>query len=233
DPVESQEGILVLSLSGECPADKYETVKKLFLNLTWMMFHLGGVGQGARRPCYSRNSRDRAPWWRGSTLIPKTQDHFWDLPESAGEFQGLFRKRLGNYFAAIQLLLGNAIKPQNPRAAGNVTEENWTEAVDANCRIVVCSGNSHSNKPYALAVLHRLGHQKEGGYNKFLCGVANQKEVIPSPVWIANLGNYQVVTVFGATQDPRCQYLQELEKDAIDDGFRQIWPFRSIWSNVH
>ncbi|MEN9208667.1 MAG: RAMP superfamily CRISPR-associated protein [Thermostichus sp. DG02_2_bins_29] len=222
DLVGRQEGILVLSLSGECPADKYETAKTLFLNLTWMMFHLGGVGQGARRPCYSHKDRPKAPWCRGSTLIPKTQDYFWGLPESAREFQGLFCERLRNYFAAMQLLLGNAIDAQNPRAAGNVTREKWTEAVDANCRIVVCSGESDSNKPYALSVLHQLGYQGEGRYDKFLCGVV-QGGAVPSPVWISDLDDYQVVTVFGATESPRREYLQKLEEGRCI----QIWPLKS------
>ncbi|MFS8902055.1 RAMP superfamily CRISPR-associated protein [Synechococcus sp. H60.2] len=223
-PAGRQEGILVLSLSGECQnyasQEDQEAAKKLFANLTWMMFHLGGVGQGARRPCYSRQNRERAPWWRGSTLIPRSEDAFWELPESVTEFQKLFQKRLENFFAALKTLTKQAINPNSPRSVGQVDRDKWPQAVDANCQIVVCSGEEEFNKPYALATLHRLGRQGEGRYDKFLCGGVQ----VPSPVWIADLGDYQVVTVFGATADPRKMYLDELKGSA--DGFGVIWPLR-------
>jgi CRISPR-associated protein Cmr6 len=226
-PAGQQEGILILSLSEECynhaSKENQKAVQKLFRNLTWMLFHLGGIGQGARRPCYSRQDRGRAPWWRGSTLIPNLEDSFWDLPESVEEFQKLFQERLQGFFEALQVLTGQAIDPSNPRSFGQVSREKWPEAVDAHCRIVVCSGEEDSSKPYALATLHRLGRQGEGRYDKFLCGGV-QGGVVPSPVWIADLDDYQVVTVFGATANPRKTYLENLERVAV--GFAQIWPFR-------
>jgi CRISPR-associated protein Cmr6 len=223
-PAGRQEGILILSLSEECQnyasKEKQEAVQKLFRNLTWMLFHLGGIGQGARRPCYSRQNRG-APWWRGSTLIPNSEDSFWNLPESVEEFQKLFQKRLRGFFEALQVLTGQAIDPSNPRSFGQVSKEKWPEAVDAHCRILVCSGEGDSSKPYALATLHRLGRQGEGRYDKFLCGGV-QGGVVPSPVWIADLDDYQVVTVFGATANPRKRYLENLRSG----GFAQIWPFQ-------
>jgi CRISPR-associated protein Cmr6 len=219
-----QKGILVLSFSSECQnyasQAEQEAVKRLFTNLTWMMFHLGGVGQGARRPCYSRQDRDRPPWWRGSTLIPNLEDSFWNLPESVEEFQKLFQKRLRGFFEALQVLTGQAIDPRNPRSFGQVSREKWPEAVDAHCRIVVCSGPEEFNKPYALAVLHKVGKIAPGKYDKFLCGDTGTR----SPVWIADLDDYQVVTVFGATANPRKTYLENLERRAV--GFAQIWPFQ-------
>ncbi|MEN9279609.1 MAG: hypothetical protein Q6I77_02185, partial [Gloeomargarita sp. DG_1_4_bins_134] len=83
-------------------------------------------------------------------------------------------------------------------------------------------GESDRNKPYALSVLHQLGYQGEGRYDKFLCGVV-QGGAVPSPVWIADFDGYELVTVFGATQDPRRQYLEKLKEKAKD--FMQIWPF--------
>jgi CRISPR-associated protein Cmr6 len=222
-----QEGILVLSFSSECQnyasQAEQEAVKRLFTNLTWMMFHLGGVGQGARRPCYSRQDRGRAPWWRGSTLIPESEDSFWDLPESVAEFQKLFQRRLVDFFAALGALSEQALDPRNPCSFDQVARERWPQAVDRNCQIVVCSGKEEFKKPYALAILHQLGRQGEGRYDKFLCGGV-QGGVVPSPVWIANLDDYQVVTVFGATANPRKRYLENLERGAV--GFAQIWPFR-------
>lgn len=223
DPVGEQSGILVLSFSEECPVEKREAVKKLLINLTWIMFHLGGVGQGARRPCYSRENRQRAPWWRGSTLIPENEDDFWDLPESVGQFQKLFQNRLRNFFEALELVSGQTIPLTQPRMAGQVSQRDWIEAIDGNCRVVVCSGDEDSGKPYALATLHRLGRRGEGQYDRFLCGGV-QGGVVPSPVWIADLGDYQVVTVFGATQDPRRKFLQSLQTES--DSYAQIWPMQ-------
>ncbi|MFS8776643.1 RAMP superfamily CRISPR-associated protein [Synechococcus sp. W65.1] len=222
-----QEGILVLSFSSECQnyasQAEQEAVKRLFTNLTWMMFHLGGVGQGARRPCYSRQDRDRPPWWRGSTLIPKSESPFWELPGSVVEFQKLFQKRLGSFFEALKTLTQQAINPNSPQSFGRVDRDKWPEAVDANRKIVVCSGREDSDKPYALATLHRLGRRGEGQYDRFLCGGV-QGGAVPSPVWIADLDDYQVVTVFGATVDPRRKYLDELKRGA--DDFQVIWPLR-------
>ncbi|MCS7227092.1 MAG: RAMP superfamily CRISPR-associated protein, partial [Gloeomargarita sp. SKYB31] len=126
DPVGQQSGTLVLSLSEECEDSKKEAAQKLFRNLTWLMFHLGGVGQGARRPCYSRRNRDRAPWWRGSQLIPGSQDKFWELPDTAREFAQLMRHRIREFFTALQQVSGrNDINPERPRRCGQVTAQHW------------------------------------------------------------------------------------------------------------
>jgi CRISPR-associated protein Cmr6 len=85
------------------------------------MFHLGGVGQGARRPCYSRQDRDRPPWWRGSTLIPKSEIPFGSCQESVAEFQKLFQKRLGSFFEALKTLTEQAINPRQPTVLAKLT----------------------------------------------------------------------------------------------------------------
>jgi CRISPR-associated protein Cmr6 len=94
DQCGEQEGILTLNYSPGIPQDNQDNLQKLIKNLTWLMFHLGGIGQGARRPCYSRKTRPYAPWWRGSTLIPDSKDSFWELPETTHHFQKLFRQRI-------------------------------------------------------------------------------------------------------------------------------------------
>lgn len=222
DDCGAQEGIFTIAYSPEAPASQHSSLKKLFETLTWMMFHLGGIGQGARRPCYSRQNRPNAPWWRGSTLYPETPGNFWRLPDSPQEFQRLFRQRLGDFYAALGQLKGSTINWNRPITVGTVNASNWTEAVDANCCIVVCSGNADFNKPYALAVLHSQDLKVGGNYNGNLCGKVTGG-VKPSPVWIADLDKYQVVTVFGATQDPRRQFLQKLKDQA--QSHAQIWPF--------
>jgi CRISPR-associated protein Cmr6 len=218
DPVGQQSGTLVLSLSDQCPDEQKESSRKLFLHLAWLMFHLGGVGQGARRPCYSRRNRDRAPWWRGSTLIPRTRDTFWELPESAREFAELLRRRIKNFFEAVTAVTGQRINLQQPRVCTQPSQQRWIEAVDAHCRILITQGDAEGNKPYALEQLHRMGRRGEN-YDRFLCGGVG-REVIPSPVWIADFDGYEAVTVFGATANPRQQFVDELRRQ----GAIQIFP---------
>lgn len=208
-----QSGNLIFSYSSEAPPYQKDAIKKLFMNLTWMMFHLGGVGQGARRPCYSRQERNHPtpPWWRGSTLIPRNNHRFWELPRTIPEFQQLFRKRLQGFYSALQQLTNYNINYQQLRTVSQVQPDEWSQAVDNNCRIVVCAGDIKNNKPYALAVLHE--HFRN---NINVCGEGGT----PSPVWIADLDDYQVVTVFGVTpnDNPRNQYLRQLH-------YLQIFPF--------
>ncbi len=203
--------MLILGLSSEIKSEE-KTVKLLIENLTWMMFQLGGIGQGARRPCYSRQTRERAPWFRGSTFIAG-EESFWEIPEDIKQFRNLFCQKLSRFYSALGELTGKNIDPKSPLNTGNVTKENWQEAVDQNCQIVVCSGKSQSNKPFALDVLHSDQFKFRGDYDGFLCGKVHG-EVKPSPVWIADLDDFQVVTVFGATADPRRKYFKELRDQA-------------------
>lgn len=208
DDCGEQQGILTLSFSPAAPQSQQNALKKLSQNLTWLMFHLGGIGQGARRPCYSRKSRQYAPWWRGSTLIPQSDESFWDLPETAKEFHQVFQQRLRDFYTALQVLDSNC-NYRSLKTCGVVSHDKWTEAIDTNCRIVVCAGEADFGKPYALAVLHRGDFKIRENYDGNLCGKVG-REVKPSPVWIADLDDYQVVTVFGASADPRKKYLETL-----------------------
>ncbi|MDH6060187.1 hypothetical protein NWP17_07010 [Chrysosporum bergii ANA360D] len=63
---------------------------------------------------------------------------------------------------------------------------------------------------YGLAILHSQELKFRGNYDGDLCGKV-VREVKPSPVWIADLDDYQVVTVFGANENPRKKYLQNLQ----------------------
>ena len=228
DDCGEQEGILGLYYSSEIPQDKQVALKQLAKNLTWLMFNLGGIGQGARRPCYSRENRQAAPWWRGSTLIPESDDSFWKLPINPQEFQQLFQKRLREFYAAL-VNLGAEFNYKSLKTVGTVSSDRWTEAIDANCRIVVCAGTEDFGKPYALAVLHSEGLkiQDRQGYKNYdpdLCGKVGRPPIKPSPVWIADLEHeYQVVTVFGATQKPRAKYLEELRRTS-GQNYVQLFP---------
>ncbi len=237
DPCGKQEGILSLHYSPQTPINQREQVKTLLSNLTWMMFHLGGIGQGARRPCYSRKTQDRAPWYRGSTLFPEDNDEFWQLPDEAKDFQKLFQQRLQGFYTALGQITKQQVNPTQPLALQPVSSHAWREAVARNCRIVVVanSPSKNSNKPYALDVLHKQFHELEKQRftdAKSLCGGVRRdsysqnnnqvnRDVTPSPIWVADLDEYQVVTVFGATENPRKNYLQSLGNSA-----EQIWPFR-------
>lgn len=220
DPCGDQEGILTLAYSSAAPEADQDAIADLFRNLTWLMFHLGGIGQGARRPCYSRENRQYAPWYRGSTLFIDSDDPFWILPPNPKEFQPLFQQRLQNFYTALSKL-GARVNHRSLKTVGSASRDRWVEAVDANCCIFVCAGEQDFGKPYALAVLHsRELKTQDGKYDGNLCGKTSK----PSPVWIADLGYYQVVTVFGATQEPRKKYLQQLRNRTTPQNYIQIFP---------
>ena len=222
-----QAGILQLTYSPQIPtgtASRSDNAD-LLTALTWMMFHLGGVGQGARRPCYSRQNRTRAPWWRGSTLLPDESSQFWQLPDTVPEFQLLFQQRLQDFYSALKRILQPEQQLRPLQTVGLVSKEKWFEAVDSECHIVVCGGTSNSEKPYALSVLHHQDFKLNGDYDGNLCGQVHNG-VKPSPVWICDLNAYQVVTIFGATHNPRKKYLAALKARTDASNFRSIFPLQ-------
>ncbi len=212
DAFGEQSGILTLNYSPEIPQSQKQNLEKLIKNLTWLMFHLGGIGQGARRPLYSRKDRNppRPPWYRGCNLITESDDNFWTLPDNTKQFQELFKTKIRNFYEALQTL-GVNFNSRQLRTCGIVRNNQWTEAIDANCRIFVCSGDETFGKSYALSVLHSDELKFHNNYDGNLCGKTQGNQVIPSPVWIADLGSYQVVTVFGANENPRRKYLETLQ----------------------
>lgn len=242
DPNGEQAGTLILGYSTEIPNEQRETVAHLLKSLTWMMFHLGGIGQGARRPLYSRHNRPAAPWWRGCGLVAESEDEFWALPDSVDEFRILFQQRLRSFYKVLGDLTLTRINRQSLLVLGTVRHDHWHEAIDRHCKIIVCLGEEDFGKPYALSVLHddsfkmtktdRSGKpilkdgKEERKYDPDLCGTTEGRivKVKPSPVWIANLGNYQVVTVFGADQNPRKEYLKKLRDRTSTTNFAQIFP---------
>jgi len=214
-----QSGILTLTYSSETAVNQQETIKKLMKNLTWMMLNLGGIGQGARRPQHKRNNN---PWRRGSTFFIDSKDTFWKTGDTAREFHGKFREKLTTFYSALNKLSNKQINHQRPRNNGQVTRTDWQEAIDINCRIIVCSGNEKFNKPYALATLHSEPLKRNRDYDGDLCGKV-RGGAKASPVWLTDGGDYQVVTVFGATQNPRLKFLQTLKDNATQ--YHQIFPF--------
>ncbi|WP_258004788.1 RAMP superfamily CRISPR-associated protein [Cylindrospermopsis raciborskii] len=195
------------SQSQNLPENRQQALSLLLYNLTWLMFRLGGVGQGARRPCYKRSSN---PYWRGSTLIPPdTTGEFWNLPDTILKFQELFRTRLKEFYRGLRTF--SLIEfDYNELKTVQTTSREWIESVDKNCQIFVCEGKQSGNKCFALSVLHGPSFYKK----EKVCG----KSSIPSPVWIRQLNyvtgiDYQVITVFGATTGLRRDFVQQLTKD--------------------
>lgn len=210
-----------LSMLNETNKEKYEALGSLLKTLTWLMFHLGGVGQGARRPCYERTS-DYPPYWRGANLFPdlKGKDKFWYLPNKISEFQKLFKERLQTFYQSLSKFSTATINTNSLLSVH--TNNNWFEAVDSNCQIVVCSGESSGNKGFALSVLHSSNLKRTGkkglDYDPEICGGV-QPDPIPSPVWIRELNygaeiDFHVVTVFGAKTGKRQEFLDKLKGKA-------------------
>jgi CRISPR-associated protein Cmr6 len=201
--------------------EKRKALSMLLRTLTWIMFNLGGVGQGARRPCYQRNSN---PYWRGATLIPDPDgtDRFWNLPTTSLRFQELFQEHLETFYCSLgdfaQLEIDfNQLQTVNAQSG-------WAEAVDSNCQIFVCQGQARGNKGFALSVLHNSDFYRV----REVCGGVNPS--IPSPIWIRQLNyiegiDYQIVTVLGATTGKRREFVEELNNRA--DDCLQIFPIRN------
>ncbi|MGL4502462.1 MAG: type III-B CRISPR module RAMP protein Cmr6, partial [Planktothrix sp.] len=208
-----QSGILNLSISTIVPLEHQKSMEELFNNLTWLMFHLGGVGQGARRPQYSRKNRSNPPWYRGTNLriervVPEEDQ--WQLPSTLQEFKQIFHLQLRGFYQNLAKLTQTRFSPQSPLPISG----QFIEVIGKDCTIVVCRLNTAtSNKPFALDVLHRLAHQGNGKYDPQLCGDANRN---PSPIWIANFPNYQVVTVFQSSQAKRKNFLANLRQEATE-----------------
>lgn len=234
-----QTGMLTLSLSSAIPSDlaKRNNTEELLENLTWLMFHLGGVGQGARRPRYSRKNRGhnlRRPYYRGSNLVldsedTEKEDSFGYLPENIEDFQDKFRKKIKGFYSALEKITQDSPishNIQHPLEFDQPTDSKWYEAVDKHCVIVVCDGKGSNNKSYALSILHSdefkiRNREGELDYDPNLCG----KTAKPSPVWIRDLlDDYQVVTVFGATVNPRLSYLKELKGKSHQNSYFPIFP---------
>ncbi|NER31577.1 MAG: type III-B CRISPR module RAMP protein Cmr6 [Symploca sp. SIO1C4] len=228
-PCLQQQGTLKLSYSRQAPITqgKRDIIKNLLVNLTWLMFHLGGVGQGARRPLYSRKNRTdpKPPYYRGTRLKTKEEDLFWNLPNTPLEFKSRFQERLEHFCAALATLSDNQINPRSLLPVEALAREEWREAVDSNCKIIACCGEQQFDKPHALALLHSkelktTNRKGEIIYDPQLCGHAGDR----SPVWITDLGNYQVVTVFGTQHHKRQQFLQLLQERTNPENYHPIFP---------
>jgi CRISPR-associated protein Cmr6 len=199
-----QSGTLILRYSNSAPVELHDTIYKLCRYLTWLFFNLGGVGQGARRPLHQRSS---FPECRGSRLQIANEQF---QPSTFNE--SLFQKSFKEFYLA----LGNLVFGNDPTRQINyksliklsVDRVSFTEAIDDNCCILICKGESGTNKPYALNILHSQESKHSAAYYE-LCGKMQK----PSPVWICDKGNYQVVTVFGANTNPRKKYVEKLLAD--------------------
>ena len=228
DPCGEQRGTLVLSLSSETPKDKQEDVKKLAKNLLWFLADMGGIGQGARRPNYSRKTREYAPWFRGSTLYIDSEEDFWAIAKDVQGFKQQFQQRLQDFYGILDKISETNINTNNLRTVDQVSQNQWIDAADSNCQIFVCAGNEQRGKPHALAILHSdtlkiTGKNGQREYDGNLCGKVSGGAK-PSPVWIADLGDYQIVTVFGANLNPRQEFIRQLRSNTSPQNFAQIFP---------
>jgi CRISPR-associated protein Cmr6 len=209
-----QSGTLILRYSNSAPVRLYDSIYKLCQNLTWLCFNLGGVGQGARRPLHQRSN---FPQCRGSRL-QIVNEQFKPITFRESLFQKSFEEL---YLALGNLVFGNDSKQQinykSPLKL-SVDRGSFTEAIDGNCCILICKGESGTNKPYALNILHSQESKHSAEYYE-LCGKMQK----PSPVWICDKGKYQVVTVFGANTNPRQKYVKTL---LADENTLQIFPMQ-------
>ncbi|WP_013334952.1 type III-B CRISPR module RAMP protein Cmr6 [Gloeothece verrucosa] len=245
----TQSGKLIILASYELSQDNYQLLTDFIEALTWLMFHLGGVGLGARRPLYERKRyNDQGnrvpPYWRGTDLKAENQDEFWKIPETIEEFKKRFHARLNDFYNNLSKIQNSYIQfmqklqpsvnhenykinSQCPLKVEKIKPRSWDEALDQNCRVIVCQGISNNSKNFALSLLHSENLNKKylnsSGKNKYLCG----DDGCPSPVLVTHLKNYEVVVIFGASKilekpknegekakqiNPRYQYFTEIKR---------------------
>jgi CRISPR-associated protein Cmr6 len=204
-----QSGTLILRYSNSAPLDLHDSIYKLFRYLIVLMFNLGGVGQGARRPLHQRSS---FPKCRGSDLKIIKDSQPFTLGKS------LLQKSFEEFYLALGKLLGREIEYKSLKKL-SPNQSGFIEAIDGNCCILICETKSDTNKPYALSVLHSQEFKNNGKYDPELCGTMQK----PSPVWICNNAKYQVVTVFSANIGKRKKYVEQL---LADENTIQIFPMQ-------
>jgi CRISPR-associated protein Cmr6 len=91
---------------------------------------------------------------------------------------------------------------------------------------VVCSGKSNSEKPFALDILHRLAFRGKDKYDSELCG---DHKGNPSPIWVVDLEEYQVVTIFDIQNGKRREFLNNLRQSATK--YEVLWDSNGLELN--
>jgi len=175
DPTKT--GILKISLSPSValdwakprlPSEQVERLKKLTISLAWLVFHLGGVGQGARRPFYERSGN---PPIRG--CLCQVTTGAWETPATIEEFTESFRKHLEIVRSCLTAIADQESLLNQPGSSFKTTPSKWLEAFDQDCQIVAVSGSiSHSSscqsKCFALQILHEQWHRYDSQYKHLL-----------------------------------------------------------------
>ncbi len=216
-PCGIQRGKLKLYYSSEIKSSNKEIVRQLFIDLSWLMFHLGGIGQGSRRPLYKRRNN---PYYRGSKLR-FTSNTLETSPTSYKEFASLFREKLNSFLENLMVLTGKQVE-----LSSNINDH-IEEAFNSKCEIFVYSGKYDLQKNNALEILHddkeyhSINDRGKKIYNSELCGGNGN----PSPVWIAGLDNYQVITIFGSNTGLRKDFAGKLKNNK--DKCLQVFPVKN------
>ncbi|MEM1394379.1 MAG: RAMP superfamily CRISPR-associated protein [Cyanobacteria bacterium P01_H01_bin.150] len=205
--------------------------QKLIKSLTWLMFHLGGVGQGARRPCHRRQNPERPnPYWRGASLFYGDNNLDWTSLESLDDVQENFESYLNSFYRSLRDLTQLEVKPNRPKTAPRTGE--WAEAVDKKCRIICVKGNFTNTKPPALALLHQEANENGNDYDAQLCGSTK----VRSPILISRVGSvfndetgfgkkgFDVVTIFGIDNARRQSFYELLTTSEYPlTDYLEIW----------
>lgn len=190
-------------------------VKALLQHLAWLMFHLAGVGQGARRPLYARQSNPRV---RGSSLTASSG--FSSTPNNFQGWHHRLRVELKGFYDALIAIAGQfTYQNLSPyRARFNVKGDEYFRS---DCKVLLCAGaKKHPSKCFALDVLHQMARYGDGKYDSELCGDSNSN---PLPIIIKDLGDYQVVTVYGCSNQKRRDFLRELQHQSTPKQFEILW----------
>lgn len=165
-----------------------------------------------------------------------SQEDFWILP-SIQHFKDFFQEKLRDFYSALEVFAASSINTTILRPpSSNCCKYKWDDIANVDCRIIVVTGQDSGRKIFSLNLLHQMFHDLESLDAKSLCGGINpdhyllddgeraERKTIPSPIWITDLEEYQVVTIFGASHAPREQYLLSLESNADEGNFITVFP---------
>lgn len=222
-----QSGALCVEFSPEARSlsqSQCNAIQALMKHLTWLMFHLGGAGQGARRPLYQRSEQ---PFYRGATL--EATQGFSASPTTLEHWHTCFKTELQGFYQQLSQLTGITPLPIQNLATPYDGQLPTHEVLRQNCCMVLCGGAPIGNKCFSLGLLHQeafLGTNGKGRnlYDSELCGDSQQN---PSPIWIKELDeNYQVATIFNCTGKRR-DFLNTLRTQA-NTNYQEIWGNRGL-----
>lgn len=256
----TQSGKLIILASPELSSENYPLLTDFIKALTWLMFHLGGVGLGARRPLHQRPTN---PYWRGSDLKFESQDELWEMAETIEQFKKRFHSMLKIFYKKLDEIQGNyiqfmkklkpkneytdyTINPQFPRKVERPKNCSWVDAIDKDCRILITQ-NSRSNSENNYRKSNTLSKLHSDSLNQYDLNDQDKTKTlndqnknrflcgedgIASPVIITQTAHYEIITIFDADTKYFIDYGKNNKKVLLKNPRNQYFKELQVHSKI-